>query len=776
MHGSAHVRAALRLTRINARFRSGRLSSAGKLQDALADLERTTKILEGLPADPERLEHTALAYQLQASMHFALGDLDAGLDAGSHAGDLFEQAGGKSENFGRFLHDFAVQLNEMTVPQLPLQYARRAAAVLAAYGEHYRRDLAAFVHALEDGTESVSPGRLEELRVAFASASGAEKAAAAQSLAIALLASEAAEERIDELHAALEVAFQTTFARRRRHGLESPLSAMQLMIELFWAGLPLPAWTPAALQALLEEVRRAKRLDVEPDVLTLQAVWLLSIGERRQGLAAAVSAVALHDEVATRSETSVVRMLTGRVNDYGRLFALSAAVDEGEAELVAELIESARLQVEPTAGAGLERAHGTSSRVGRLRRVSVGGRSALAGDRAGEPLALEDCIAAVGGPGAGWWGTWSANERIFWALWLRGRWSCGTLSVSAGETLTDVLSAAWQRSPLTPATPASEILTGPWCATAAGEEEFSHALGEALIPPELRAALTDAIFDDRPISLVLAGNLLALLPVALLGFATPEGTFKRILEAAIVRVAPPAVLIDRVCSSEQQAAELNPLHVACVDPRDDLVNSRQAPDGARIVLGGDRDDRDGAATLDALSTALAPLLPGQPGLLYYSGHAVSMGLGGDDQDALALAGNDMLSAHALFSGAAPLPMPARVLLSACSSAGATGAGGGEWLGLAAAVLWRGARQVIATNWPIWDTPFTADFDHQLARRLQRTGDPAAALRELQLVALAEWRASDHDLSDYVEDGLPYSVRELPFPLIWAAYTCVGVCR
>ena len=776
MHGSAHVRVALRLERINRRFRSGRLSSGGKLRDAAADLERVIATLEERPASTERLEHIARAFQLKAGLHFALGELDAGLDAGFRASQLFEQAGGKSENFGRFLHDFAVQLLELMVPNLPLEYARRAAVVLAPYGEHYRRDLARFIHRLEEGSETLAPERLDDLRRILTSASREDRASAAQSLAIGLLASEKRAKHLDELHAAIEVAFSASFAERRRHGLGNPLAAMQLMIELYWAELSLPPWTPEALQSLLDEVRHAKRTDLEPDVLTLQAVWLLSSDQRTQGLETAVKAVALHDEVAVRSETSVVRMLTGCINDYGRLFALSAAVEEGDAQLVAELIESARLQVEPTTDDGTEHSHGATSHIGRLRRVSVGGRSRLGGDSASDFLALEDCVATVGGPGAAWWGTWSANERIFWALWLNGRWRCGALSLSAGEMLADLLTTAWQRSPLTPATSAAEILTGPWCATALDEEALSSALGQTLIPADLQEALADALFDDRPLSLVLAGNLLALLPVALLGFTTPERTLKRILEAAIVRVAPPAVLIDRVCSSEQQAAELNPLHVACIDPRDDLVNSRQPPDGARVVLGGDHDDRDGAATLDALSTALAPLLPGQPGLLYYSGHAVSMGLGGDDQDALALAGNDMLSAHALFSGAAPLPMPARVLLSACSSAGATGAGGGEWLGLTAAVLWRGARQVIATNWPIWDTPFTADFDHQLARRLQRAGDPAAALRELQLEALAEWRASDHDLSDYVEDGLPYNVRELPFPLIWAAYTCVGVCR
>ena len=767
--------AALRLTRINARLRSGRLSSENKLRRALKEIERAINTFEGLPADPERLEHTALAFQLKSKVHFALGELDAGLDAGLRAGELFEQAGGKSENFGRFLHDFALQLEELTVPNLPLQYAKRAAQVLAPYGEHYRRNLAELIRSLEDGKDSVGPERLQELRTAFASASRKERAGAAQSLAIALSASEHPAEHLDELHGAMRAAFQGSFAQRRRHGLDPPLSAMQLIIELHWAGLQLPDWTPGALQELLEEVRKAKRVDLEPDVLALQAVWLLSRDERESGLAKAVEAVAQHDEVVVRSETSIVRMLSGRVNDYARLFALSAAVEQGDAQLVAELIESARLQVEPAEEDGLTRSHATVSRVGRLRRVTVGGRSRMSAGSSEASLALEDCILAIGGQGAAWWGTWSANERIFWALWLHGHWSCGMLSLSEGGRLTDLLLTAWQRSPLTPSASNAEILTGAWCVSTEEEEAFSTALGIALLPTELQSALADALFDRRPLSLVLAGNFFALLPVALLGFATPERSFARVLEAAIVRIAPPAVLVDRVVGREHQPAELNPLHVACVDPRDDLPNSRRAPHGARTVLGGDPDERDAPATLAALETALATLSPGRPGLLYYSGHAVSDGLGGDDQDALALAGEDTLSAHALFSNR-NLAMPARVQLSACSSAGAGGAGGGEWLGLTAAVLWRGARQVIATNWPIWDTPFTTEFDHRLAHELQHVADPAQALRELQLEALAQWNVSDHDLKDREGEGLPYSVSQLPFPLIWAAYTCVGVYR
>ncbi len=774
MHGMRHVRATLALTRVNASYRAGRLSSAEKLSKALVTVDRAIAALDQLPADLERLEHTALAYQLEAYLQFATGDVDAGLEAAIRAGDLFETAGGTSESYGRFLHDFALHLDELTVPELPLQYARRAAEVLAPYGDRYRRETEALVQSLEEGTSVAPHRRIEQLRLAAATAPRKDRAAPAQELAIALIFSGEADKHLDEIHATMKRAFEAAMTERRRHGVDRPVATLELSIELHWRRLALPSWMPAALDALLKEVRGVGRRDLEPQILTLQAVWLLHGGRRREGLQKAVEAVARHDEMTVLRESSIVRMLTGRVNDYARVFALEAAVDEGEAELVAELVESARLQVEPAEGDHPHRVGMPASRVARLRRISVAGTTRLGGGGAGGTvLPLEVAIERVGGNGAVWWGTWSANERMFWALRLHGEWHCGVLSLSEGEPLHGLLVTAWTTSPLSPDAGAAEILAGPWCATADDEESFSLELGSRLIPPQLRSALDDALFDDSPISLVVSGNLLAMLPTALLAFADADGETRRVLEAAVVRVAPPAVLVERT-KVQAVGAEFHPLHVACVDPRDDLAHSREPPPGARIVLGGDPHDRDGEATLARLAEELGRLSPGQPGLFYYSGHAVADGLGGDDRDALALAGEDMLSAHDMFAGTVPVAMPARVMLSACSSAGAAGSGGGEWLGLTAAALWRGASQVVATNWPIWDTPFTADFDHRLAGRLQRSPDAATALRDLQLATLAEWRVSGHDLSGHEEPGVPLSARELAFPLIWGAYACVGV--
>lgn len=117
------------------------------------------------------------------------------------------------------------------------------------------------------------------------------------------------------------------------------------------------------------------------------------------------------------------------------------------------------------------------------------------------------------------------------------------------------------------------------------------------------------------------------------------------------------------------------------------------------------------------------------------------------------------------------------MISACQSSGTAAGGAGEWLGLTAAMLWRGSRQVVATNWKIWDLPFTSKFDRTLADRLRTADDVAVALRQTQLEALDKWRSSMHDYTDWQKpDSFPGSSSVLAFPLTWAAYCCVGIQR
>jgi hypothetical protein len=753
------VPAIIRLNRVNRRMVTGRFVSSAKLRRAVTEVDDAIVALEALPVSPSRLIDVAKAYQLKSSLLLRLGDTDPALDAASAAEDLFKRAGGTSEDYGRFLHDFAVVMHELSVPELPLRYALRAAEVLAPYGSHYRRDLARYIDLLREGTETTSTEQLATRRAALAQARRSDRAPAAQALALGLLASGQARSCVEELHQAMKTAFDLSMKQHRREGLEPPLAVLMLVIELYWEHVALPPWIPEAIERARSAARSAGRDDLEADLFALEAVWLSSAANKAAGMDAALRGVSLHDKLTLRTETSVVRMLKGRINQYARLFALEAAVDSGDPTLVAELIESSRLQVVPCEGRSPTPGE---TRIAGLRRISVGGVSRLAAEGEADVLELNDTIDAVGGASATWFGAWSSNERIFWALRLRGQWSCGAHALSPDSPLTELLTTAWTASPLTPATSGDELLRGPWCVSAASEEAQSLALGLALLPAALRQALDDAYFDGRPLSLVIAGNILALLPVGVLAYARDGRVARRVLEAAVVRVAPPAVLVARIVDGSQPRSELHPLHVACVDPRDDLTHSRARPVGAVTALGGAIASRDAPATREALLHALSSLHPGEPGLFYFSGHAD--GGRGDDEDALALADGQTLSAQAIFA-LDGLSFPARVMLSACSSSGAMGAGGGEWLGLTAAMIWRGARQVIATNWPIWDSRFTSEFDHGLAQRLQAGTDPAVALRSAQLHALNRWRSCDDDLRDFADTE---------FPLIWAAYSCIGV--
>jgi hypothetical protein len=302
------------------------------------------------------------------------------------------------------------------------------------------------------------------------------------------------------------------------------------------------------------------------------------------------------------------------------------------------------------------------------------------------------------------------------------------------------------------------VLNGPLCRSYREEEALSITLGHRLIPPILRAELRRRAGGDNPLQLVLSGTLFAIVPTALLGIdpVSPDRYPARLIDAAVLRIAPPAALVDHVDRHPTYPVGELPISVACVDPRGDLVHSRRVPPGVEALLAHPE------ATPQALAKALRQLGPSHPSLFYYSGHASGEG---DAESGLALQGQ-IVTADLIFTAAGNgpvLPFPARALLAACSSSGAGGAGAGEWFGLAAAILWAGARQVVATNWRVWDTPFTSRFDLDLAKAMRDPGDAAAALRAVQLKWLQRWRAAPPD----ADRG------ESPLPVIWSSYICTG---
>jgi hypothetical protein len=317
------------------------------------------------------------------------------------------------------------------------------------------------------------------------------------------------------------------------------------------------------------------------------------------------------------------------------------------------------------------------------------------------------------------------------------------------------------------------LLRAAWSRSSSAEELLALELGEALIPPPLRSVLLDTA-GIRPVSLVLSGDLGELAPVPLLAFGADRFARPlRLVEAAVLRLAPPAILVDRAPRRQSVTPLRYPILLACVDPTGDLANSREIPAGARVALSGAPGAAEPRANLANLLATLSSIRPGDAGLLYYSGHASTANFSNSD-DALPLSDGDFLSARALFQAQQRVAFPARIMLSACRSGGITGGGAGEWLGLTAAALWLGCRQAVATSWPIWDTPFTGQFEQALAEALVEARDAAAALREVQLRALRDWRTSEHNLASWDKNALPYDGRLIPFPLIWAAYCCIGL--
>jgi CHAT domain len=770
----ARINAVRRLNRVNRKLQRGQLDTPERLTAAIAEIDVAIAALDTLEETPLRIEDIASAHQLAGNLLSILGQHDAVLDRLADAEAMFERAGGSGEAYGRFLHDFAVTLLDLNARPAAIQYAGRAATVFAAAGRtRMAQDARAFHARLQSEYGDGPPPDLDALRAALRNASEVDRPLAAQAVAVTLLGREDRAEHVEEIHDAMHAAL-TGLAGGRRRNVDHLRSVLMLAIELYWEGLPVPSWLEGAAAAAVQEARAARRVDVESDVLTVLAVCRFHEGDPDAAIELALGATARHDEYSLSTETSLIRALTVHGSEYARQFALDAAIAAGDVALAAELLESARLQVEPVAADS----DASRSLVGALHAISVGGRSRLAEHYSSSrpTLALEEMIAATGGEDTHWWGAWVANERVYWVLRLHGRWSAGRVVVAPGSRVSALIQEALEQSMLPMTSEAVDVLRGPWCRSSDDEEAFAAELGDHLVPPALQMALEDAARRDDPLSLVVSGNLFAYMPAAVLGVSGDDRVV-RVVEGAVLRVAAPAIITARVASTPAPDSQLFPIVAACVDPDGSLRHSRAIPPGSGTVLGS-VDEADAPASRDNVTAALQGR-PGRPGLFYYSGHAAEQGMGSDAEDALVLAGGEQLSAGAVFAATgrdAAIAFPSRVLLSACSSSGAAGSGAGEWLGLSAALLWNGARQVLATSWSIWDTAFTAEFDLALARRLQRGDDPAASLRTTQLEALERWRGSGHDFTSFVDRGLSDAEFATPFPLVWAAYTCVGVRR
>jgi len=283
------------------------------------------------------------------------------------------------------------------------------------------------------------------------------------------------------------------------------------------------------------------------------------------------------------------------------------------------------------------------------------------------------------------------------------------------------------------------------------------------------------------VSLVLSGAVFSALPVPIIALpdAGSESTM-RLIETCLPRYAPPAALVDHVKQSSRPSVNRRlKVAIACCDPLGDLEFARTRPDQCETCLGSDQQRTgrwltDGVTNPQNVVASLRRIGPTSPAIFYYSGHG-ELGVAGSDSDSGLVLAGAILDAATLFShdanGRPSVPMPARVILAACQSAGTEGSGAGEWFGFSAAALWAGAMQVVATNWPVRDTSFTSWFDHALAAKMCAIPDAAIALREVQLECLRYWRRGT---SVSLESDKGTLLDPEPRPIVWAAYCCIGV--
>lgn len=739
----------------------------GDFDTALRKIQVAEPLFAAEPDARQRDRDLGRLHQLAGQVYMRRGSVEEALRSFARAEEYLEKDPRNVQHYGEAMHDIAIYLADLgirSVAEMYIEKAAKAVGHLPGYAEQVRRvkeDLA------ELGQRRMSAAVIESLRHDLKSArTDADRAMHSYNLGAALLETDGADQHEAFTHIRSAV---DHYATRDR---EKFLQALSILTDSRHRGRSFPAWLDSASQHALRVARETANPRHVADAELGRAAFLLSRGDLDAALTHALTAIARNNEISARTEGSALRLFSNIGGEAAREVALQIASVRHDAALAAELIESARLQVLPTGGATAKRYRGMSpagllttlgaTRVSRMRPIAVDGFSHLASlyaeDIAGTALSFDDYVRQVGGEDAWWWGAWGFNERIYWCVRGGGEAACGFLDAADGTELGDAFETLVNASLVNDHATATDVLNGPLSSSYREEEALSTLLGYHLIPPVLRAELLRRVGTGNPLQLVLSGTLFAVLPTVLLGIETQSSDRcpARLIDAAVLRIAPPAALMDYVDRHPTFPMDELPLSVACVDPRGDLQFSRCVPPGTEVVL------THPGATPQALAIALRRLGPSHPSLFYYSGHASG---GGDVESGLALQGN-LVTADLIFTsvgGGPALPFPSRVMLAACASSGAGSGGAGEWFGLSSAILWAGARQVVATNWRVWDTPFTSRFDLDLAEALRRPEDAATALRAVQLNCLHRWRSTPRGANP----------GELPLPVIWASYICMG---
>ena len=490
--------------------------------------------------------------------------------------------------------------------------------------------------------------------------------------------------------------------------------------------------------------------------------WLLGLAaERRDGrLVAELIEAARTQGVPTRSGEEVVPLPDAM--QEGRRSIVSRRNRPVRATDVVDNIGETTLGLDPLAPPPTIRVLGQSTLARALPTQSDDSDLAI------ELEAVLDRIAGSSHADVAWWGQWVTGPRIYQSLLFRedGSWRCEFvppkpwLSGGGAESLATMTTTQPVRyyypgtslpiqrfrhgqtrlaHPVDPLVLRWRRAMDSWVldsalgerpkalATPSAEAEALNGISVELLPPSLRRKLL-ASSRDRPMTLIIApAPELADLPLALLPISEGrDSEAARVLDRAVVLYCP-SVAFSYAVQDRKGATATAPtgVYASVIDPGSDLEFARPLS-GATMVLQGE------AATREAVSAVLSSA---SGNLVHFAAHATTAEARPADA-AIELAGGELLRARDIVGS---LVSASAVLLACCASASPPRSA--EWLGLAPAFLWAGAEAVLATLWPLADTPAACEIEHMLAEMVCAGHESVGgALRRVQLTLLDDWRS------------------------------------
>jgi hypothetical protein len=756
----------------------------GADEESLGLTERALGLLERDRESPLNRVHKGRAHQLRAEIFLRNSGVDLAIEEYAKAESEFKQDGQDQEHYVRCVHDAAITFKNLGLDDVARHYAVLAETHSAGVGGRYESDSKRLALIASEVDATSYKERVSELAEMVSKTDDLREGRSLFHQMASLLLEFGDDDEVDDALNMLASMVEDVSDIGQRVAILAPIGYLARRIR------PLPEAILTASISLLHDLPESADLVLKGEAHLVRAVAKWSTGDIAGALDQALMAVALYECHTWNIGSSVVRLMTGNESSTARSIALDLASISSDARLVAELIETARFPALPdfetdTVASSYVRNDGEITNVAMRRMqpvhpIEVDYRSRLApfypsNLPLAQPLNLDAAIERVGGKKAWWWGAWLGPEgRRYWAVRDdEGFYHCGSEGHGFDDDEWTLILSAMRMTPSLGSSADAQV--GSFNESPAREEKLSIRLGKAVIPEIVRnaaqASTVNPGIDRRtPPSLVVSGNYLSMLPLPLLGVATtPTGRSIRLLEAFVIRVAPPITILDQIRANDPPEDLPVPLAVVCMDPKDNLANATLPTTGTRVLAGVEtclNIPGSMPATKLNLTQALKSIPDGR-GVFAYSGHAGAGPSGGDLESAFMLA-DEPLSADALFrrvGGRPVVPFPNRVLLAACGSAGSSGSGSGEWLGLTAGALCSGAQQVLATAWPIWDTEFTRRFDAEILSVLCTQRDAAIGLRDVQLRCLDSWRETSSGSVDSSGVALP---------LVWCAYQHVGI--